>query len=508
MERVHADKLYAVRKRMGRPFPVRDAINIAIELLDGLDVAHNPPHEMVHRDIKPGNVFTARISAHETRAVQLDFGVARLLAKGNQRGDVAVRISRAADSLWGSQVSHTDPRAPLSSDPRRATEPMPQPGFVEVQPRVASTGLRVGWAANEARRPRFRSELAPHAQSVNSFFVPHSLGTTMRLALVLAITLCAGSAIAQPKDNKAESDKAFFEGLKLVESKDYVGARAKFADAYAKFPSPNSLLNMASTEQLLGQCIDALGHFKAYLALPENPRITPDRKELARQGIASCTSLVARINVKAPTGTAVSVDGANVKWVEGDAIDVLPGKHTVDLKQGTETKTRKVDSAAGIVGFVEWDDPAATHEPAIPRQNDHGVDPTTAPSMATTTPVNNTPKWIAGGTLAGVGVVGLVVGGVFYGLNQSAKSDVDSKAANGACINPMSSSCADLANSRDQVNTDKTLSTIGFISGGVLLAGGVAVLVWAALSLKTTLRTSSALVPYFVGTSLGLKGEF
>ena len=118
--------------------------------------------------------------------------------------------------------------------------------------------------------------------------------------LVLAITLCAGSAIAQPKDNKAESDKAFFEGLKLVESKDYVGARAKFADAYAKFPSPNSLLNMASTEQLLGQCIDALGHFKAYLALPENPRITPDRKELARQGIASCTSLVARINVKAP----------------------------------------------------------------------------------------------------------------------------------------------------------------------------------------------------------------
>lgn len=332
----------------------------------------------------------------------------------------------------------------------------------------------------------------------------------MRLALVLAITVCAGSALAQPQDNKAESDKVFFEGLKLFESKDYVGARAKFADAYAKFPSPNSLLNMASTEQLLGQCIDALGHFKAYLALPENPRITPERKELARQGTASCTALVARISVKAPAGTIVLVDGVGVKWVAGDAIDVMPGKHTVDLKHGGDAKTRKVDSAAGTVGFVEWDEPVVAPLQATDPTTSHDtpVSPPSAdlhPLPLTTEPVNNTPKWIAGGALASVGVVGLVLSGVFYGMNQSAKSDAETAASSGSC---KTLACTDLADARDRQSTFKTLSTVTLIAGGVFLATGAGVMIWAAASPKTRPTQGLRLTPYFGGTSFGLVGGF
>jgi len=75
-------------------------------------------------------------------------------------------------------------------------------------------------------------------------------------------------------DNKAESDKLFGEGLHLFAQKDFAHARMKFAEAYSKYPSPNSLLNLARSEQLSGECLDAITHYRAYIALPENPRIS------------------------------------------------------------------------------------------------------------------------------------------------------------------------------------------------------------------------------------------
>ncbi len=78
MERLQGDTLHAVMRRRGEPFAMRSSIDIAIELLDALDVAHNPPHRLLHRDIKPANIFMSRVTPHETRAVLLDFGLAHM----------------------------------------------------------------------------------------------------------------------------------------------------------------------------------------------------------------------------------------------------------------------------------------------------------------------------------------------------------------------------------------------------------------------------------------------
>ncbi len=37
-----------------------------------------------------------------------------------------------------------------------------------------------------------------------------------------------------------------------------------------------------------------------------------------------------------------------------------PHTHVVELKHAADTRTRKVDSMAGEVGFVGWEDPAVT----------------------------------------------------------------------------------------------------------------------------------------------------
>jgi hypothetical protein len=324
------------------------------------------------------------------------------------------------------------------------------------------------------------------------------------------------SLSAQGKDNKAESDKLFNEGIALFNNKDYVAAHQHFSDAYGKYPSPSSLFNMARTELLLDRCPDSISHYRAYLALPDNPKITETNRSNARQDMATCIAKVGRLNVKAPPGTTVSIDGTAALWVEGEPIDVPPGSHDVQLKNALGAKTRKVDAPAGKVTFVEWEDPVSTvtNPPTntTPETNPNTTTPPTNPPGNTTppppTPVNNTPKWIAGGALAGVGVIGLVLGGVFYGMNQSAKSDVDSKASSGACINPSSAACSDLLSARDSQDTYKTLSAVTLIGGGVFLAAGAGVLIWAALSPRSKPANALRLSPYYAGTSFGLTGEF
>ena len=61
-----------LREKMGRPMPLRKAVEIATEIGHGLAAAHE--HGIVHRDIKPENVFITR----EGRVKILDFGIARL----------------------------------------------------------------------------------------------------------------------------------------------------------------------------------------------------------------------------------------------------------------------------------------------------------------------------------------------------------------------------------------------------------------------------------------------
>ena len=60
-----------------RTLPLKMTIQILIQTLDALDYAHS--QDIVHRDIKPGNIL---IEKHTQRAILTDFGVAKVL-----RGD-------------------------------------------------------------------------------------------------------------------------------------------------------------------------------------------------------------------------------------------------------------------------------------------------------------------------------------------------------------------------------------------------------------------------------------
>jgi serine/threonine protein kinase len=62
---------------IGRPFPPSQCIHLVQQILRGLDHAHQ--HRVIHRDLKPDNVFVTR--DHEGREILkiVDFGIAKLV---------------------------------------------------------------------------------------------------------------------------------------------------------------------------------------------------------------------------------------------------------------------------------------------------------------------------------------------------------------------------------------------------------------------------------------------
>ena len=93
------------------PIPVHAVLHIVCEIANGLQVAHD--HKIVHRDLRPDNVFLLAREGDPHQAVVLDFGIARLgdaLATGPEAGTRTGSMTGApaymsTEQLRGTKVS-------------------------------------------------------------------------------------------------------------------------------------------------------------------------------------------------------------------------------------------------------------------------------------------------------------------------------------------------------------------------------------------------------------------
>jgi hypothetical protein len=181
------------------------------------------------------------------------------------------------------------------------------------------------------------------------------MGRRVRWGMFTAALMLAASSPAQADDDRAnrEAEARFKEGLARVKSKDYEAARLSFAQAYAVLHRPLILWNLALSEEKTDHPLDALAHFR--LVARDAPG-DADRAS-AQKHVDALLGQIGRVDVQAPPGTALALDGGDVAGTAplGDPLDVMPGHHVVTAKMAAGvTKTADVDAVAGQVAHVSF----------------------------------------------------------------------------------------------------------------------------------------------------------
>ena len=181
------------------------------------------------------------------------------------------------------------------------------------------------------------------------------------------------------------------EGVKQLQAKSYDQALANFLEAYAKFPNPKILLNVASTLRDMGRIADAANTYQRYLLDPATgAERVAEVKELLLELDRQLTILTVRVF---PRGSEISIDGGPFIPV-GATLQtrVRPGIHLVRIRKGNDANEVTVNGfegenkevAAALV--MEVPEPVAEPKQATP------------PPEAAAEPPEQVQAWLATGT--------------------------------------------------------------------------------------------------------------
>jgi hypothetical protein len=305
-----------------------------------------------------------------------------------------------------------------------------------------------------------------------------------RRALYLMASLMVVCASAQADDARSVeiARRTFETGMDQYRSGDLEGARISLAQSYDAWPSVETLRNLAITELNTDHVLDALKHFKLY-ARDKNADPEFVNTKL-RRFLDRCERAVGHLRVRAPPDSRVSVDGHSVEdWSE--AIDVLPGPHTIGLTAGNKSDERGVDVLATRTVEVNFLGPgppaAAPPETTMVRspvwtqrlEGEEAVRSTPGKSLATFWTARNT--WLVSLVAAAAATAGVGIGfGVAADNGRSAIDDMRASKDSSFCTSPANADyCNRLRSAIDAQQRDATVSNVAFGVAGALAAGAV-----------------------------------
>lgn len=333
-----------------------------------------------------------------------------------------------------------------------------------------------------------------------------------RLSLALlfcgAIWPSVARAQAVSDGDKAAARQLAIDGLSALEKKDFAAAADLLARADKLFHAPTVTLGLARAQVGLGKLLAAqeLYHRLAHDPLPPNPSEAFIRAtDSGRSELSALTPRIPALVIQVRGGEAARVllDGVEISSaVLGIKRPVDPGRHVVRVSG------RSGAPAEATVTLVEGKVETVTLELSLGSSGAPEVPEASAPRAAAgQAPVAESNGGSGGSVLKpigfaaiGVGAAGLVAGAVTAGLTASKRSSLLQQCPSGHCS---PSQAPALQSDVDSMHTLSTVSTAGFIAGGVLAAAGV-VLVVAAPKARAQVGLTPIVGPGFAG----LKGSF
>jgi hypothetical protein len=281
--------------------------------------------------------------------------------------------------------------------------------------------------------------------------------TSRALALLAAAILCFSSTTARAEDESPEkkAEHLFDDAKVMAEKGNYTEACPKLEESQRLDPALGTQFNLADCYEHVGRTASAWQLFNE-VAIAARAAGKAPREQAARARMATLDPRLARVKVIAPAtaGLEVRIDAHALTPAELESsYAVDPGAHTV-----TASANERKPWTGQVTGK-----PSATTEVRVPE-----LEVVVAPALdlgMAPEPRGGTQRTIAL-IVGGVGIAGLAVGGV-AGVMAISKHD-DAKAR---CEDPKRCPDAESAALWTDATSAGTVSTIGFVAGGVALAG-------------------------------------
>jgi len=297
------------------------------------------------------------------------------------------------------------------------------------------------------------------------------------LAIVAAAMFAAGDARAggDNEGGQAAAESLFQEARKLMDAKKYGEACPKLAASHKLSPAVGTLLNLADCYEKDGKLASAWARFHEAVALAQRLG-RPDREKTARDRADKLEPRLIKLSILAKENVEVKLDG-NVldPAVLGSPVPVDPGKHAIEASaKGKKPFTTTLEVSERTKS------PSVEIPPLDPIPEEKKPPPPLTEPPAEERGSDGSTQRIIGVVGMGVGLAGVAVGTVF-GLRTSSKWDE----AKTHCNTALECDATGVELTETAKNAG-TVSTIAFVAGGVLLAGG-AVLFFTAPS-RTPVR--------------------
>jgi hypothetical protein len=333
-------------------------------------------------------------------------------------------------------------------------------------------------------------------------------------ACVCALLCIAPTALAEQVDDSTRNAARSLatQGKDAFDAQDYARAADLLRRAYALVPAPTIALYEGQSLTRLGRLVEAEEAFMRAMRTPLDAQSPEQFRNAKRDAEVELSALQPRIpkvtivvndpGASAPN-LAVALDGKAVKnALLGVEMPIDPGDHVLTTGAGGERREISFSIAEKERKNVAIDAMAVTDKAAPLAPPPAQSPPPAPPPPSDVPPPKPASSWQkpAAFVVGGIGVAGLATGIVTGLMAASRHSTAEEQCPERVCTEGTGG-----ADALESFRTLRSVSTVGYVVGGVGLAGGAALFLLAPA--QPAASTSSVRV--WVGLrGTGIQGAF